>query len=49
LSPGSSSLTLRLSETELYRGRPAGFKPMPKAEQEALLASAKGIEPLFRA
>jgi hypothetical protein len=27
----------------------AGFKPMPKAEQEALLASAKGIEPLFRA
>ncbi len=27
----------------------AGFKPMPKAEQEALLASAKGIEPLFKA
>jgi len=27
----------------------AGFKPMPKAEQEALLASAKGVEPLFRA
>jgi predicted aldo/keto reductase-like oxidoreductase len=27
----------------------ADFKPMPKAEQEALLASAKGVEPLFKA
>jgi aryl-alcohol dehydrogenase-like predicted oxidoreductase len=27
----------------------AGFKPMSKAEQQALLATSKGIEPLFRA
>lgn len=27
----------------------SGFQPMPKNEQEALLASAKGVEPLFRA
>jgi aryl-alcohol dehydrogenase-like predicted oxidoreductase len=27
----------------------ADFKPMPRAEQEALLATAKGVEPLFKA
>ena len=27
----------------------AGFKPMGKAERDALLASAKGLEPIFRA
>jgi predicted aldo/keto reductase-like oxidoreductase len=27
----------------------ADFKPMPKAEQEALLASSKGVAPLFKA
>jgi predicted aldo/keto reductase-like oxidoreductase len=27
----------------------ADFKPMPKAEQEALLVSARGVEPLFKA